>query len=176
MVAAMIYAPTRKERENEVQKLMIGVFSASVALTGVANAADLVAGLYGSYGAVASATSQCSAVGLSQGSGNFAELKYPGNGNSGLIIYTPAFGILQRCVGFAPVPAGGLNGYSSNASCATYSSGGNLPAEKVNFSFTSTTTDANSSYGTTTITIPASDPVGGGCTATINAAVVRTGK
>ncbi len=158
-----------------MHKLFGGIFAASVALSGVANAAGMTAGLYGSYGVVASATSQCSAVGLSQGSGNFSEFKFPGDGKSGFTLYTPAFGILQLCSGFAAIPAGGLNGYTSNAQCATFGSL-TLPAETVNFKFTSTMTDANSGVGSTTITIPAADPVGGGCTATVNTAVVRTGK
>ncbi len=161
-----------------MQKMFGGVIAATVMLAGatVANAATNVAGLYASYGTVATATSQCSAVGLAQGAGNFSEITFPGDGKTGLTIYSPASGLLQLCNKFPAVPAGGLNGFSAKASCAIYSINGNIPAESVNFSFKQTPIDANSAVGTTTVTIPAADPVGGGCTATINTTTVRTGK
>lgn len=160
-----------------MSRMTVALVAASLmAVAGVANAANLSAGIYNSQGYVVSATSQCSAVGLSQGAGNFSIFRYPGASKSGFTLYSPAFGVLQLCSGFSAVPAGGLNGYNSNASCTTYSAGGTIPAETVNFAFTATTTDANSGVGTTTITIPANAPVGGGCTATVNTAVVRSGK
>ena len=158
-----------------MHRLFGGAFAASIAFSGMASAAGMTPGLYGSYGVVSQATSQCSAVGLSQGSGNFSEFKFPGDGKAGFTLYTPSFGVLQLCNGFAAVPAGGLNGYTSNAQCTTYGTV-SFPAETVNFKFTSTMTDANSGVGSTTVTIPVTDPVGGGCTATVNTAVVRTGK
>ena len=162
-----------------MQKMFGGVIAASVMLAGVtaANAATNVAGIYASYGSVSSATSQCSSVGLQQGALPLNYVTYPGGGKKGLTIYTPTSGgLLQLCNGFPAVPAGGLNGFSANAQCAIYSINGNIPAETVNFSFKQTPSDANSAVGTTTVTIPVTDPVGGGCTATINTTTVRTGK
>ena len=160
-------------------KTILGsALGASVLLAGAAFAAapKLAAGLYTSEGIVQSATSQCSAVGLSQGAGNFSIVKYPGEGKTGLTIYTPVGGILQLCTGFAAVPAGGLGSFTSNAKCTTYEESTTIPAETVNFAFTSTVEDANSAVGTTTVTIPVTAGLGGGCTAKINTTIVRSGK
>lgn len=143
-----------------------------------AAAPKLATGLYATTGQVASnnGSPNCSAVNLTTGAANDSVLKYPGEGKAGLTVYVPGSGLLQLCNGFPAVPAGGLNGFSATASCAIYTINGNVPAQPVTFSFTSTTTDADSAVGTTTVAIPATDAVGGGCTATINTTIVRTGK
>ena len=168
-----------------MNKLSTGLVAVGLACVGgalSANAATaatvLTPGIYASTGQVASSNgaANCGAVNLTTGTTNDSILHYPGAGKAGLTIYVPAAGLLELCSKFPAVPAGGLNGFSANAQCAIYSINGNIPAETVNFSFTSTTTDVNSGVGTTTITIPATDPVGGGCTATVNTTIVRTGK
>ena len=161
-----------------MSKLIIGAAILGLTFVGSAQAANLVKGVYASTGSVASnnGSPNCAAVGLSQGAANISVLSYPGAGKKGLTIYVPGAGLLQLCSGFAAVPAGGLNNFSSPASCAIYSINGNAPAETVNFSFTSTVTDANSGVGTTTIAIPATSPIGSGCTATVNTTIVRSGK
>ncbi len=149
-----------------------------LAATAATAAPVLVAGIYASTGQVASnnGSAACAAVGLSANAANLSVINYPGASKAGFTLYVPSAGLLQLCTGFKAIPAGGLNGYSSNASCAIYSVNGNIPAETVNFSFKATTTNANSGVGTTTVTIPATAPVGGGCTATINTSIVRSGK
>ena len=168
-----------------MNKVSIGFAAVGVACMGGAASANaataapvLVAGIYASTGQVASnnGSANCSAVNLTTGAANDSILTYPGAGKAGLVIHVPASGLLETCTGFAAVPSGGLNGFSSSAKCAIYSINGNVPAQPVNFSFTSTTTDANAGVGTTTISIPATDAVGGGCTATVNVTTVRTGK
>ena len=167
-----------------MKKLSTGLFAVAVACSAVsasalaAAAPKLVAGVYASTGQVASnnGSANCQAVNLTTGAANDSIVHYTGAGKAGFTIYVPASGLLELCSGFPDIPAGGLNGFSANAQCAIYSINGNVPPETVNFSFTSTTTDADSAVGTTTITIPATDPVGGGCTATVNTTIVRTGK
>ncbi len=165
-----------------MNKFTLGLSAAALVCAGVAsaNAAApvLVAGIYASTGSVTSTngSSNCAAAGLTNGSPNTSVLDYPGAGKTGLRLYVPAAGLLQLCTGFTAIPAGGLNGYSSNAKCAIYSVNGNIPAENVNFSFKATTADANSGVGSTTIAIPATSPVGGGCTAVVTTSIVRTGK
>lgn len=147
---------------------------------GVAIAAPAqVPGIYTSAGIVTqdNGASSCSSVGLTKNSFVSSVLSYPGAGKTGLTLYTiPLPGVLQLCTGFAAVPAGGLNNFTSNASCQVTSTSGSIPAETVNFSFTATAANANSGVGTTTVTIPSLDPVGGGCTATISNTLVRSGK
>lgn len=139
-------------------------------------AAGLAAGLYNSTGTVASANSNCAAVGLTAGATNNSVLEYPGAGKTGLEIWVPSGGVLQQCTGFSAVPAGGLNGFSSSSQCAIYSINGNVPAATVTFSFTSSVTSPNSGVGTTTISISDTAPVGAGCVATVDTAIVRSGK
>jgi hypothetical protein len=148
------------------------------ATAATAAAPVLVAGIYTSTGQVASnnGSAGCNAVGLTANAPNNSVINYPGASKAGFVLYVPSAGALQLCTGFKAIPAGGLNGFSSNASCAIYSVNGNIPAETVNFAFKATTTSANSGVGTTTVTIPATAPIGGGCTATVNTTIVRSGK
>ena len=167
-----------------MKKLSTGLFAAAIACSAGASALaansgpKLVPGVYASTGQVASnnGSATCQAVNLTTGAANNSILHYTGAGKTGLTIYVPASGLLELCSGFPATPTGGLNGFSATAQCAIYSINGNVPPEPVNFSFTSTPTDADSAVGTTTISIPATDPVGGGCTATVNTTIVRTGK
>ncbi len=161
-----------------MSKFIIGAAVLGLAFAGTANAAPkLSAGIYASTGQVASnnGAATCSAVGLTTGAANNSVLTYPGSGK-GLTIYVPGAGLLQLCSGFPSVPKKGLDGFKATASCAIYSINGNAPAESVNFSFTSTVTDASSGVGTTTISIPLTSPIGAGCTATVNTTIVRAGK
>ena len=155
------------------------IAAALTVTAGAASAATLAAGQYSSVGIVASnnGSPNCAAVGLNTNAAVTSFLKYPGAGKTGFTIYTVPFGGgLQLCTGFPAVPAGGINGFSATAKCAIDSIGGNVPAQPVNFTFTNTVTDANSGVGTTQVSIPASDAVGGGCNATIDTTIVRTGK
>ena len=154
--------------------------AAAMLTSGVATAAPvLTAGLYTSAGVVTqdNGNANCSAVGLTKNSFVTSVLQYPGESKTGLFLYTiPLPGVVQLCVGFPAVPAGGLNNFSATAKCEVVSSGGTVPPSPVNFSFTSTVVNGNSAVGSTTVTIPASDPVGGGCMATISTTLVRSGK
>ncbi len=159
-----------------------------------------VAGNYKSTGTVVSTNSDptaspnpganCAALGLVAGNSNNSVFHYPGPNNTGFSLYVGksdyASGAvttaLQLCNGFPAVPAAGLNGWTPSATCAISVSGNggavtNLPGTMgVNFAFTSTTQNANTSIGTTTISIPTTAPVGGGCTATVSTVAVRVGK
>lgn len=146
-----------------------------IGFAGNACAQSLTTGIYASTGTVASANSNCAAVGIAAGGSNNSVLKYPGAGAAGLEIWNPAGGVLQQCLNFKAVPAGGLNGFTSASKCAIYSINGNVPAATVTFSFTSTPTSTNSAVGTTTLTIASNAPVGAGCVATIDTAIVRSG-
>ena len=163
-----------------MSRFVFGLAAAGLVLAaGTANAAApaLIAGIYESTGQVASnnGSSACAAVGLSANAPNLSVINYPGAGKTGFTLYVPSAGLLQVCTGFKAIPAGGLNGYSSNASCAIYSVNGNIPAEVVNFAFTSTTANSQSGVGVTTVTIPTTAPIGGGCKAKINTSIVRAG-
>ena len=165
-----------------MKNTLLSLAAAGFAMTGVmatANAATvLTAGQYASTGKVASnnGSANCAAVGLSSGAAILSVLTFPGDGKSGFAIYTGGGGLLQLCNSFPAVPAGGLNGFSATAKCAIDSLNGSVPAQPVNFAFTSTVTDKNSGIGTTTVSIPATNSVGGGCMATIDTTIVRTGK
>ncbi len=161
-----------------MNKIMIAAATAGLFTAAAAQAAGLNAGQYQSTGTVASnnGSANCAAVGFTKGAANNSIVTYPGTGKLGFEIYVPASGLLQLCSNFPAVPAGGINNFSAAAKCAIYSINGNLPAQTVNFSFTNTVTNANSGVGTTTISIPVTDAVGGGCTATVNTTIVRVGK
>ena len=164
-----------------MNNVILGLAAAGFAFVGAtANAATpvLTAGQYASTGTVASnnGSANCGAVGLTQGAANDSVITFPGDGKAGFTLYVPLSGTIELCTGFGTVPAGGLNGFSATASCAITTLNGSIPAQPVKFSFTSTVTDKNSAIGTTTVAIPATDAVGGGCTATVNTTIVRTGK
>ena len=164
--------------KNTILSLAAAGF-ALVGATATASAAtNLTPGQYASTGTVASnnGSPNCAAVGLTSGAANNSVITFPGNGKPGFTLYVPLSGTLELCTGFGNVPAGGLNGFSATASCAIDTLNGNIPAQPVNFSFTSTVTDKNSAIGTTTVAIPATNTVGGGCTAKVNTTIVRTGK
>ena len=151
---------------------------AFVGATATASAAALTPGQYASTGTVASnnGSANCSAVGLTPGAANDSIITFPGNGKAGFTLYVPLSGTIELCTGFGTIPASGLDGFSATASCAISTLNGNVPAQPVKFSFTSSVTDKNSAIGTTTVAIPATDAVGGGCTATVDTTIVRTGK
>ena len=88
----------------------------------------------------------------------------------------PFAGALQLCNTFATVPAGGLNGYTSVAQCSLSGLNGSVPPQPVTFQFSTTTTDANTAYGTTSVSIPNTNILGAGCIATIATSIVRSGK
>jgi hypothetical protein len=140
-----------------------------------ASAAALAVGQYLTTGTVTSATSQCSAVGLSANAANDSVLTYPGAGKTGLTIYVPGSGVLQLCSGFPAVPTTGLTNFSATGKCAIYSTNGTIPAQPVTFDFKTTVINAFSSIGTTTISIPTTDTLGGGCTATVSTSTVFSG-
>ena len=151
--------------------------AAGVLMAVSANAATLSAGQYDSYGSVTSnnGASTCAGAGLSQGSTVISALTYPGIGKTGFTLYTvPGPGIIQLCTKFPAIPAGGLNGFKASGTCTVYLTSGTVPPSSVSFSFTGKVTDAKSSVGTTTVTIPATSAVGAGCTATLNTTIVRT--
>ena len=155
----------------------------AVILPSAAIATDLIPSFYSASSFVRSATPQCSSLGLSSGHTFNFSFYYPGKNNNGLILYYSASGILQICNVLSAVPAGGLSGFSSEASCTTHSVSGDLPSETIGLSFTGVQTDnagvgsdGYSGVGTLTFVIPASAGSGGGCTAVLNTAVVRTGE
>ncbi len=166
-----------------MKNTMLGLAAASFAIVGAAASAGaatpvLTIGQYASTGTVASnnGSANCTAVGLTKGAANDSVITFPGDGKAGFTLYVPLSGTLELCTGFGTVPAGGLNGFSATANCAIDTINGSIPAQPVKFSFTSTVTDKNSSIGTTTVAIPATNTVGGGCTATVDTTIVRTGK
>jgi hypothetical protein len=151
------------------------VAACALFVSGAAHA-DLTKGFYSSIGTVTSANAACASIGLVAGSTSNSNFFYPGAGAKGFTIYVPpGGGILQLCTKFPAVPSGGLNGWSANPTCTIYTEGGDLPAEKVNFAFTSVQTDANSALGQTTLTIPAADPVAGGCSAVVTTTTIGSG-
>jgi hypothetical protein len=143
--------------------------------TSASAAVALTAGQYSTVGTVTSATSQCSAVGLAANAANNSVLTYPGAGKTGLTIYVPTPGVLQLCTGFPAVPAAGLSSFTAAGKCAIYSTSGDIPAQPVDFTFKSTAINAFSAVGTTTISIPATDTIGGGCKAVVSTTTVFTG-
>jgi hypothetical protein len=160
---------------KNIRELLTASTAMLLGFTVAAQAAALAVGQYANTGTVATATSQCSAVGLAAGAANLSELTYPGAGKTGLALYVPASGSLQLCTGFAAVPSTGLTNFSSAAKCGIYTLNGNIPPQTVNFTFKSTVINAFSSIGVTTISIPASDTIGGGCVATVDTTAVFTG-
>jgi hypothetical protein len=157
------------------------IFAAAAGLLVSASAqaaVTLTAGQYQSTGTVASnnGSANCAAVGLTKGAANNAIVTYPGAGKTGFELYVPSSGLIQLCLDFPAVPAGGINNFSATAKCAIDSINGDLPAQTVDFKFTNTVVNANSGIGTTTITIPATDAVGGGCSAVVDTTIVRVGK
>jgi hypothetical protein len=151
------------------------VLAAGFATCATAATVALTAGQYSTIGTVTSATSQCSAVGLAANAANDSILTYPGAGKTGLTIYVPTPGVLQLCTGFPAVPAAGLSSFTAAGKCAIYSTSGDIPAQPVDFTFKSTAINAFSAVGTTTISIPATDTIGGGCKAVVSTTTVFTG-
>ena len=163
-----------------MNKIVLGLAAAGLMAASAASAQtapSLLKGEYKSTGQVASnnGNANCAAVGLSPGASNISRIVYPGAGVIGFLLYVPAAGGLQLCNRFPATPTTGLNGWAVNGLCGVSGLAGSIPAQKVNFSFTSTATDANSAYGTTTVSIPTTNTVGGGCQATIYVSLVASG-
>jgi hypothetical protein len=150
----------------------VGFFAA-----GAAHAQTMTAGFYSSTGTVASnnGNSNCSAIGLVPGAANDSVLNFPGDGNAGLTIYVPLSGTEQLCNSFPNVPSGGLNNFNATSNCVIYTANGAIPTAGVQFSFTSIVVDNYSAIGTTTVTIPANAPIGGGCSAVVDTTTVYSG-
>ena len=140
----------------------------------------LGAGFYASKSVVASnnGASSCNAVGLAQDAAVVSELAYPGDGKTGLTDYTSPNGsvLLEACRGFAAIPATGLDGFSSTATCSFTTTQSAYAESGVSFAFTAKTIDQNASIGTTTISYPSTAGIGAGCTASLNTTLVRTGR
>jgi len=159
-----------------MNKFILGLAAAGTLASAHASAATLAAGIFASTGKVVqdNGNPNCGQVFLTKDSLNNSVIVYPGANKPGFTLYVPFAGALQLCNSYANIPAGGLNGYTSDAQCALIPAP--VPAQTVNFQFTLTTTDANTGYGTTTVSIPAGNILGGGCVATIATSIVRSGK
>jgi hypothetical protein len=158
-------------------RFILMMAAAGFLAAGAAHAQTMTAGFYSSTGTVASnnGNSNCAAVGLVPGAANNSVLNFPGDGNPGLTIYVPLSGTEELCNGFPNVPAGGLNGFNASSDCVIYTAGGAIPTPNVQFQFTSIGVDNYSAIGTTTVTIPANAPIGGGCSATVETTTVYSG-
>jgi hypothetical protein len=157
-----------------MRNIVLGLAAAGL-MTGAAQAQSLSTATYRSVGNVVADNGKCGAVGLVKGDTVFNLLVYPGVSRTGFYLYTPGGGALQLCDRYPATPATGLNGWNVTAQCAIDTVNGDVKAQPVMFSFTSTTEDANTAIGTTTVSIPTTNSVGGGCVATVATTLIVSG-
>jgi len=163
-----------------MNKFVLGLAAAGLMAASAASAQtppSLLKGEYKSTGKVASdnGNTNCAAVGLTTGTPNLSRIVYPGPSAIGFLLYVPAPGGLQVCNRFPATPASGLANWTVTGKCSVAGLGGTIPGQNVTFTFSSTTTDSNSAYGSTSVSIPAANTVGGGCQATIATTLVVSG-
>jgi hypothetical protein len=155
----------------------------AVLATGAAGAGELALapGFYSALGTIVSANAACTNVGIVAGTLETGTLYFPGNGNTGLILYGPDPGAMSIATGFQPVPFNGVAGWTAASpavgTVTIFPALGAHPIviADVAFTYTAQVLDKNTALVTYTTALPADAPAGGGCVSKTSVSWVRTG-